>query len=600
MKRDRQNPKSFNLLSKAMRLPAKTFKHLKQHGARATWRKIKIWLSDSSSLYYQPVEVSEQTKREQAETVFDYPVKISVLVPLYNTDKAFLAPMIESVLGQSYSNWELCLADASDEHHHYVESICREYASRDNRIVYQRLPKNEGISGNTNQAADMASGDYFALLDHDDVYTPDALFEIAKAINNTEAEVLYTDEDKITTSGKRQHAFFKPDFSRDLLYSQMYTCHIFIVSRKLFYEVGGLDGRFDGGQDYDLMLRISEITNNVVHIPKILYSWRETPTSTAAHTEAKPYAQLKGLRALQSHLNRVYGEEAYAEETKFTYCYQARYNTLKNKPLISIIIPTKDHIDLLSNCVQSIVDKTTYQNYEIIIINNNSVERASLTWFEKIQKELPNIQVVEAPFEFNWSKLNNLGIQRARGEVFVFLNNDTKVISENWLEILAENAIRQDIGVVGALLMYPDDTIQHAGVVVGMGGWADHVYKYSPFTNLPYYYVTPVVNRNVLAVTGACMAISCKTIESIGAFDESFIICGSDVEICLRAYNKGLRNLYCSNAHLYHLEGKSRDSFIPETDFELSKKHYSQFWKNGDPFYNPNLDLSFTTPTVKR
>jgi len=594
-----KSPKDRIALNPVVRLPVKAFQHLVQHGLRATWQKVRLHLRGLDSNKYQPVVISEQIWREQAETIFKNPVKISVLVPLYNTEQAYLTAMIESVLGQSYANWELCLVDASDESHKSVEAVCCEYASRDKRIIYRRLPENEGISGNTNRAADMASGEYFALLDHDDVYTPDALFEIVKAINATSAEIIYTDEDKLTIHGKRQQPFFKPDFSRDLLYSQMYTCHIFVISCRLFFEVNGLDGRFDGSQDYDLMLRLSEITVHITHIPKVLYSWREAPTSTAADSDAKPYAHIKGLQALQSHLSRVYGVDAYATETDYQFVYQARFNTLRHQPLVSIIIPTKDHIDLLDSCTQSIIDKTTYRNYEIIILDNNSSESDSKAWFKNIQSRHRNISVVETPIEFNWSKLNNLGIQYAQGEVFIFLNNDTSVISGNWLELLAENALRHDIGVVGALLLYPDDTIQHAGVVVGMGGWADHVYKGLPFTHFYHFHTSPAVNRNVLAVTGACMAISRKSIEAIGAFDENFIICGSDVEICLRAHLNGLRNLYCSGARLYHLEGKSRDSYIPEIDFEMSRKHYGLFWEQGDPFYNPNLDLNHTTPTVK-
>ena len=568
-------------------------------GPRLVSQKIKRRLKRllEASGYHSSCGISNSDLKEQAGTVFENPIKISVISPLYNTNKKYLRKMIESVCRQSYANWELCLADASDERHAYVREICQDFSIKDTRILYKRLNENGGISANTNEAVKLASGDYLSLIDHDDEYTKNALFEIVKAINEHNPDVLYSDEDRITIDGKRESPFYKPDFSPDLLYSQMYTCHIFVIKKELFLELNGLDSRFDGSQDYDFMLRLSEKTNNIYHIPKILYSWRQTETSMSMNPDSKPYAHMAGLNALDSHLKRKYGKQAFAEETKNLCVYSARFPLSEEKPLVSIIIPTKDYADLLSNCIQSILEKTAYQNYEILILDNLSMQPETFDFFEEIKKENPNVRIISADMEFNWSKLSNLGIQKAKGVVFVFLNNDTFVISENWLEILAENALREDIGAAGALLLYENETIQHAGVVVGMNGWADHVYKGSKPIHSSSPFVSPVINRNVLAVTGACMAISKKTIMQIGSFDENFIICGSDVEICLRAHKNGLYNIFCAGAQLYHLESKSRNSFIPGIDFVMSEKHYNEFRKSGDPFFNPNLDLSNTTPT---
>lgn len=542
-----------------------------------------------------PVGPDEVELQRQRETVFPEPPFISVVVPLYNTELSYLEEMVNSVRTQTYSRWELCLADASDSNHAQVGEYCLSVACKDSRIRYRHLEKNLGISGNSNQAAEMARGDYIALLDHDDTYTPDALFEIAQAVVQFHPDVIYTDEDKISIEGKRYHPFYKPDWSPDLLYSQMYICHLLVFTKELFFAVGGFDEKASGSQDYDLMLRLSEQTKQIYHIPKVLYSWRETPSSTSINPNSKPYAHMAGLNALDAHLKRRYQGRAHAEETEYTYVYRARFHTLEKNPKVSVIIPTKDHPELLQNCVESILQKTNYPNYEILVLDNNSEEEKTFQLFKTLAQN-ERISVIPAKFDFNWSKLNNFGMQHATGDVFIFLNNDTQIISPDWMTFLAENALREEIGVVGALLLYEDGTIQHSGVVVGMGGWADHVYKGEKPVHYAPVFISPVINRNVLAVTGACMAISRATIKKIGQFNEDFIICGSDVEICLRAYHAGLYNLLCADARLYHLESKSRDAYIPEIDFTLSKKFYAPYREGEDPFYNPNLDKFSCVP----
>lgn len=561
----------------------KILNHLRHKKTSASY---DVWIKNSK-------ERSKECKK------LDYEPLISILVPLYNTDKSLLCEMIESCLNQTYKNIELCLADASDNAHEYVYETAKTYADKDNRIKLERLQENLGISGNTNKCRELASGEYITLLDHDDLLIEHAIYSMAKAINEQKADVIYSDEDHVR-NGKRITPFFKPDFNRDLLYSQMYICHLLCFKAELFDKVGGLDDRYSGSQDYDLMLKLTEQTDNIYHIHDILYSWREVETSTSVNPDSKPYAHDAGKGALDAHLKRRYGDIAHAEDSDYLFVFDARFDTLKDNPLVSIIIPTKDHTDLLEDCVNSILQKSTYKNYEIIILDNNSEQEESFKAFKRLQEKDDRVKVIDAFFEFNWSKLNNFGIKNSNGEVYIFLNNDTEIISPDWIERLAENALRDDIGVVGGLLLFEDDTIQHAGVVVGMGGWADHVYAGMKQIHAADKFVSPMVNRNVLAVTGACMAIAKKTIDKIGLFDESFIVCGSDVEICLRAYENGLNVLYNSRVKLYHYESKSRDaSKIPQIDFVRSEETYREYLAKGDPFYNKNLDLNSKIPSIK-
>ncbi len=539
-------------------------------------------------------------QQPEAEEVIEVEetIKFSVIIPLYNTPVKYLREVLDSVVNQSYSNWELCLGDASNENCEQIREICMSYVQKyPEKVKYQQI-ENKGIAANSNFCIEMASGEYIALCDHDDLYLTDALKMNAIAIQKTGARVLYSDEEHLDKNGKRVNPFYKPNWSPDLLRSQMYTCHLFVFSRSIFDEVGGFRSEFDGSQDYDLMLRFSEVTNQICHIPEILYLWRESETSTANNKESKPYAETAGFCALQDHLARKYKGIARAEHTENAFVYETRYDLMKNEPLVSIIIPMKDGIEFSDKCVESILEKSTYQNYEILILNNCSEKVETIKWFERVQKRDSRVRVVEAEFEFNWSKLNNFGTRYANGEVYIFLNNDTVVITEDWIERLCENALREDVGVVGPLLLYEDGTIQHAGVVVGIGGWADHIYKGQEPVHYGAPFVSRVVTRNVTAVTGACMAVSKERFLELGKFKEEFIICGSDVELCLNAFQSGYNNIYNANVRLYHLESKSRDSYIPEVDFQLCYQYYKKYREYGDPFYNFNLDMNSTSPML--
>lgn len=523
--------------------------------------------------------------------------KISVIIPVYNVREYRFRKTLESVVCQSYQNFEICISDASHKDKS-VKNIAEEYRNKGYDIKYRFSDKKLGISENTNAALELSTGDIIALLDHDDLLSGNAFSEVIRAYTENSCDVTYSDEQIVDDNGTVLNYFYKPDFSPDLLYSQNYICHLLTFKREIYDEVGPFRSEYDGAQDYDYILRIYEKTGKIYHIDEILYSWLSTEESTSTNTDSKPYAQSAGLNALDAHLKRKYGKIASAAETDNLFVYKAVFNTLKSQK-IGIIIPMKDKYYLTEQCVYSIIKYTKYQNYEILILDNNSEEKITLDWFEDVVKRDDRIKVLKADMEFNWSKLQNYGIKNCDADCYVFLNNDIIVEDGNWLEVLCSNALREEVGVVGPLLLYEDNTIQHGGVVIGLCGYADHLYKGMKPVHAGVNFISPMVARNVLAVTGACMAISKATLKKIGGFDENFIICGSDVEICIRAYEQGLRNIYTPNTYLKHLESKTRDTFIPEVDFELSKMCYEKYWNSGDPFFNKNLSLGSLVPSVE-
>lgn len=518
--------------------------------------------------------------------------KISIIIPVFNVDKKRFQKTLDSLVKQSCNDFEVCISDGGMEHK--VDDIIENYKDKLD-IKYKSSDKKLGISANTNAALELATGKYVGFLDHDDLLTETAVEDSLSMLENQNYDAVYSDEDIIDENNKVVNKFFKPDFSPDLLYAQNYICHFLVVDRNIVKKVGKFNPKFDGAQDYDYILRIYEQTNKIGHVPKILYHWLATEESTSTNSDAKPYAQTAGLKALDTHLKRVYGKQAEAIETDNLFVYQPRYHNLKSEK-IDIIIPMRDKWTLSDACVTSILKRTKYQNYQITIIDNGSKEKLTKKWLEKIIEDDKRIRVLTADFEFNWSKLQNFGIKNSDADIFVFLNNDTVIVDDDWLEILGEQANRPGIGAVGPLLLYEDGTIQHAGVVIGLGGFADHIYKGAPAVHAGVNFVSPMVQRDVLAVTGACMTISRKTLDQIGLFDEKFLICGSDVEICLRAHEMGLFNVYTPNTRLAHLESKSRSPKIPDVDFRLSRLTYQKYWDNGDPFYNQNLNYNFVIP----
>ena len=546
----------------------------------------------------------EERARQEREQIFEKMVKISILVPLWNTPDNFLREMIESVTGQTYRNWELCLADGSDEAHGYVADIVREYQKKDGgeRILYKKLLKNEGISGNTNQCLTMATGEYIGLFDHDDVLHPSALYEYVKVINEKNADYIYCDETTFKSGdiNRMLTMHFKPDYAVDNLRANNYICHFSVFARKLLDGTELFRPKFDGSQDHDMILRLTDRAENVVHVPKLLYYWRSHPGSVAADIGAKPYAIQAAKDAVADHLRRHGFEHFQITSTRaFETIFKIRYQIIGD-PKISIVIANKDHVEDLKRCITSIREKSTYENYEIIVVENGSETKEIFDYYEKL-KDDPQIKVVTYTEKgsFNYSKVNNFGVKEASGEYILLLNNDTQVITVNWMEELLMYAQREDVGAVGAKLYYGNKTIQHAGVVLGLGAHrtAGHSHYGQHRENLGYM-GRLCFTQDVSAVTGACLLVKKKLFEEAGGLDESFAISLNDVDFCLKLREKGLLNVFTPFAELYHFESISRgldDQGEKAARYNDESERFREKWKEvlekGDPYYNPNFSL---------
>ena len=540
--------------------------------------------------------------KAQREARFDRMVKISILVPLWNTPEDFLREMIESVTAQTYENWELCLADGSDDAHEYVAGIVREYQEKDGRgrILYRKLEKNEGIAGNTNQCLTMATGEYIGLFDHDDILHPGVLYEYVKVINEKQADYIYCDETTFKSGdiNKMLTMHFKPDFAIDNLRANNYICHFSVFARELLDGTELFRPRFDGSQDHDMILRLTDRAKNVVHVPKLLYYWRSHPGSVASDINAKPYAIQSAKDAVADHLRRHGFTHFQITSTRaFETIFKIRYQIL-GSPLISIVIANKDHVSDLRRCVSSILEKSTYEDYEIIIVENNSEEKETFEYYEELQGN-DRITTVTYEGEFNYSAVNNLGVRNAKGEYILLLNNDTQVITVNWMEELLMYAQRTDVGAVGAKLYYADKTIQHAGVVLGLGAHrtAGHSHYKQHRENLGYM-GRLCYAQDVSAVTGACLLVKKALYEEVGGLEEDFAISLNDVDFCLKLREKGYLNVFTPFAELYHFESVSRgldDQGQKAQRYNRESEHFRQKWKEvldaGDPYYNPNFSL---------
>ncbi len=542
----------------------------------------------------------EETRR-QRETKFDRNIKFSILVPLYNTPEKFLRQAVESVTAQTYAGWELCLADGSDPEHADVGRICREYMAKDDRIRYRKLPRNQGISGNTNACLDMATGEYIALFDHDDVLHPSVLYEYMKVICEKGADYIYCDE--ATFQGNKTiddmiTLHFKPDFAPDNLRANNYICHFSAFDRKLLECMPLFRSEFDGSQDHDMILRLTSRAKCVVHVPKLLYYWRSHAGSVASDINAKSYAIEAAKGAVAASLRAQGFDHFEITSTKaFETIFRIKYE-IQGNPLVSIIIPNKDHLGDLQRCILSILEKSTYDHYEIIVVENNSVSDEIFEYYKKIQQNA-NIQVVTYEGEFNYSKINNLGVEHAKGEYILLLNNDTKVISLDWIEELLMYAQRRDVGAVGAKLYYEDRTIQHAGVVLGLGQHrtAGHSHYRVSSNNLGYM-GRLCYAQNVMAVTGACLMMKKALFQELGGLDENFEVSLNDVDLCVRAWKAGYVNVFTPFAELYHFESISRgldDTGEKAQRYDRESEAFRAKWKDllaqGDPYYNPNFSL---------
>lgn len=543
----------------------------------------------------------EEAKR-QKETRFPWMVKISILVPLYNTPEEFLREMIESVTNQTYENWELCLADGSDQEHGKVAQIVKEYQEKDGkgRIVYRKLLKNEGIAGNTNHCLALATGEYIGLFDHDDVLHPGVLYEYVKVINEKQADYIYCDETTFKSGdiNKMLTMHFKPDFAIDNLRANNYICHFSVFARELLDGTELFRSRFDGSQDHDMILRLTDRAKCVVHVPKLMYYWRSHPGSTAAGIGAKPYAVASAKGAVADHLKRHGFDHFQISSTRaFDTIFKIRYQIIGN-PLISIVIANKDHAGDLRRCLDSVFEKSTYDNFEVIIVENGSTEKSILDYYEEL-KENERVKIVTFEGHFNYSAVNNLGVSKAKGEYVLLLNNDTQVITVNWMEELLMYAQRPDVGAVGAKLYYGDKTIQHAGVVLGLGAHrtAGHSHYGQHRDNLGYM-GRLCYAQNVSAVTGACLMVKKALFLQAGGLSEEFAVSLNDVDFCLKLREMGLLNVFTPFAELYHFESLSRgldDAGQKAERYNKESERFREKWKEalsaGDPYYNPNFSL---------
>lgn len=538
----------------------------------------------------------DQARADAQIASWPNPPRISILMPVYNIDEKWLTAAIDSVRNQFYPHWELCIVDDGSSRKETLDALDRLSANDDPRIKVRRKDKNEGIAAASNAALELATGDYVGLLDNDDELTRDALLEAARRIVNDGVDVLYSDEDKIDENGFYVEPHFKPDYNEEYLHSVNYICHFCVARTGLMRRVGGFRSGFDGAQDYDLILRLTEATDKIAHIPMVLYHWRRIPGSTSAAASAKPHTTEAGLRALGESLARR-KIDARALRGPFPNTFRVK-RRIKGAPLVSIIIPFRDKPALLDTCVTSILAKTSYSNYEVLCIDNGSTAPETARLIDELQQRDKRVRVIRHDVPFNYSTINNFAATQARGEHFLFLNNDTEVISVEWIEAMLEHSQRPEIGVVGAKLLYADNTIQHAGVVVGMGGVAGHGHLFLPKDN-PGYFGRPQLVQRLSAVTFACAMVRRDVFEQVGGLNEVDLkIAFNDVDFCLRVREAGYQVIYTPYAVLYHYESKSRGyEDTPEkqarfgTEVHYMQKRHADALRAGDPFYNPNLTL---------
>ena len=575
---------------------------IKEKGWRVTWIEMKRYMvmgtaAEPENLYQMWIENNEPSKEEleeQRNTKFKINPKISIIIPMYNTPINFFEELVNNLINQTYTNWELCLADGSPEKNEKLEKIYK----KDERIKYKFIGENKGIAGNTNEALSLVTGDFVALLDHDDLLPIFSLYEIEKCINeNPDVEFIYTDEDKFEKlGGKRYDPYFKSDFAPDTLRANNFICHFSVFKKELMDKLGGFRSKYDGAQDYDILLRMSEETNNIIHIPKILYHWRVHSLSTAkSGGTAKPYAYEAGIKAIQDHIDRI-GLKGTVESGNTLGTYKVNYE-IQGNPKVSIVIPNKDYVKTLKVCINSIKKLTTYENYEIIIVENNSEENETFEYYKKIDGK-DKIKVVYFPEkEFNYSKIINFGVKNSTGDYIVQLNNDTELLTPNWLQEMLGFAQRDDVGAVGAELFYPDNTIQHAGIIIGIGGVAGHVFKNLP-KGIHGYFSKDAMIQNLSAVTAACIMTPKSIYDEVGYMDEKFKVAFNDVDFCLKIRQTGKLIVYNPYVQFIHYESKSRgfeDTPEKKKRFQSEVDRFHDKWQSvldkGDPYYNINLRL---------
>lgn len=561
---------------------------------------------DQAEIYKKWFAIHKVTQEEldnQKKAKFDYEPKISIIVPTYNTPVKYLEEMIQSVIDQSYSNWQLCIADGSCGNAK-LEKVLEEYHNKDSRIIYKLLDSNKGIAGNTNAALELADGEITGLLDHDDTLEPDALYEVVKAFQDKLVDAVYTDEDKILgPDWINVDPNFKPDYNIDLLRSHNYITHFFCVKTELLKEIGGFKAEYDGAQDYDVILRCTEKARKTRHIAKILYHWRMHDNSTAANPASKAYCHEAGRKAVEDHLKRL-GIPGKVELSKLFGGSRVIYETPGN-PLVSIVIPNKDHIDDLDKCVRSLFNVNTYKNIEVIIVENNSTQKETFEYYDSIQKEYSDVRVLMWKSGFNYSAINNFGVKEAKGDYILLLNNDTEMIAPDSISDMLGYCMRPDVGIVGAKLLYPDGTIQHAGVIIGLGGIAGHAFI-GLDANQYGYMSRAYLSSDYSAVTAACLMISKDIYNEVGGLCEEYAVAFNDVDFCMKVRSKGYLVVYDAFSQWYHYESKSRgyeDTEEKQLRFKGEIDTFKSKWQKeldeGDPFYNRNFPLNTESYTLE-
>lgn len=544
--------------------------------------------------YLEWLSLNEKNDEEILE--FDYNPLISICIPVYNVERVYLSECLDSILNQTYRNFEVCLSNDCSTLQETIDTL-NEYAQKDSRIKVFHRQENGHISRATNDALSIASGEFIGLMDNDDLLTKNALYECVKVLNeNPELDFIYSDEDKMDMQGNRRDPHFKSDFAPDSILGSNFICHFEIMRKSIVDEIGGFRVGLEGAQDYDIFLRFFEKTTpeKIYHIPKILYHWRMIEGSTAATIDSKGYAIEKGRQAVSDALERR-GIKAEVKVHPVVPYYLVEYK-YDVEPMISIIIPTKDYADVTEKCLQSLFEKTTYTNYEVILMNNNSEKKETFALFEKYKNKYSNFRVVDANYEFNYSKINNQGVASAKGDYIVLLNNDTEIITPNWLEIMVGYAMQPHIGAVGAKLLYPDNTVQHAGVILGIGGIAQHSFVGNHRED-PGFYGRLAVPFNYSAVTAACLMVAKEKFNEINGLEETLQVAFNDVDFNLKLLKAGYYNVCLNQVELYHHESKSRGldttsekykRFVSEHDYMKDKWGYMLY---SDKFYNPNLSL---------
>ena len=577
----------------------KGLRYLKHYGPKEFWIRLCERMEPEEVPYgpwFEKHKPSAEELERQRKKKWKNPPLISVAVPAYRTPPGFLEQMILSVKEQTYPHWELCIVNAS-RGEDGMEQVLGRYAGGDERIRVKNLEENLGIAGNTNEALEMARGEFVGLLDHDDLLAPQALFRIAEALTaDPQADAVYTDEDKVTTDlSEHFQPHFKPDFNLDLLRSNNYITHFFVVRTRLAREAGGFRREFDGAQDYDFIFRCTEGAKKVLHVPEVLYHWRTHKASTADNPASKMYAFEAGKRAIEAHLARC-GQEGTVSLRKDLGFYRVEY-PVQGEPLVSILIPNRDQKETLEKCLNSIWEKSTYNNYEILIVENNSSSPEIFNYYREIEKR-PGVQILTWKEGFNYSAINNFGEKSAAGDYLLFLNNDVEVINPRWIEELLGNCQRKEVGIVGAKLYYPDDTIQHAGTVIGIGGIAGHAFLNMPRSRTGYLHKASL-QMDLSAVTAACMMMKRQVFEQLGGFEERLSVAFNDVDLCLRTVQAGYLVVYNPEVELYHYESKSRGAEDSEEkvrrfqeEIEFMRCRWMDLLKKGDPYYNRNLTLS--------